>query len=219
MTKAYIFDLDGTLVDSELIASETLAELLPDLGLSGAEIAHLYRGWRFATILETFSQKLGRVLDDRFIAAYRARSGERYERELKAFPGVHAMLETIDAPMAIASSGPPQKIARSLAITGLDRFFPVHTYSAYTLNSWKPEPDLFLHAARALGYAPSDVLVVEDSEVGLEAARRAGMRAILHNPEGHPIEHVPHFARYDDFHTATERLFRFRSQEPCKVVF
>lgn len=208
MIHGFIFDLDGTLVDSEMIAAETLAELLPETGLSGGEICRRYRGWRFATVLAELARHTDRPLDDGFIAAYRARSAQRYERELVAFPGVHAALEQVDRPMAIASSGPPEKIARSLRITGLDRFFPRHAYSAYTLNSWKPEPTLFRHAARELGFAAEDILVVEDSEVGLEAARRAGMRAIIHNPEGHPIAEVPHFARYADFHATTGRLFR-----------
>lgn len=206
MTKAFIFDLDGTLVDSELIAAETLAELLPELGMSGHHIARHYRGWRFATILEEFSRRTGRVLDDGFIATYRTLSARRYESELRAYPGVHEMLESLDRPMAIASSGPPEKIARSLAITGLHRFFPAHVYSAYTLNSWKPDPDLFLHAAEALRVRPSEVLVVEDSEVGLEAARRAGMRAILHNPENHPVAHVPQFSDYRNFHPTVAAL-------------
>lgn len=206
MTKAFIFDLDGTLVDSELIAAETLADLLPELGMSGHHIAHHYRGWRFATILETFSRLTGRVLDDAFIGTYRTLSARRYESELQAYPGVHDMLEGLDLPRAIASSGPPEKIARSLAITGLDRFFPAHTYSAYTLNSWKPEPHLFLHAAEALQVLPSEVVVVEDSAVGLEAARRAGMRAILHNPDNHPVDGVPHFASYRQFHEAVASL-------------
>lgn len=206
MIKAFLFDLDGTLVDSEMIAAETLAELLPETGLSGEEIARAYRGWRFATILAELGRLTARPLDDGFIATYRARSALRYERELVAFPGVHAALEKLDRPMAIASSGPPEKIARSLAITGLDRFFPRHAYSAYSLNSWKPEPALFLHAAGALGMRPSEVLVVEDSAVGLEAARRAGMRAILHDPEDRGTEGVPHFADYGAFHGLVSTL-------------
>lgn len=197
--RAIIFDLDGTLVDSELIAAETLASLLPEIGLDGAEIAARYRGWRFATILSELGKSTDRPLDDAFIATYRAAAGHRYERELKAFPGVHAALEALDLPIAIASSGPPEKIARALAITGLARFFPRHAYSAYTLNSWKPEPALFLHAAGALGYPAGDVLVVEDSGVGLEAARRAAMRAVLHDPEGKGEHDVPRFSSYADF--------------------
>lgn len=207
MVKALIFDLDGTLVDSELIGAETLAALLPELGLSGHEITALYRGWRFKTILDVFSKRLGRSLGDEFIDTYRAQSAARFERELKAFPFVEDMLEAATVPMCIASSGPPEKINRSLRITGLGRFFPQHTYSAYTINSWKPDPDLFLHAAKAMGFRPEDCLVVEDSAVGIEAARRAGMQVFVHDPEGQGFGDVPTFASYSDFHSLTERLF------------
>lgn len=207
MVKALIFDLDGTLVDSELIGAETLAALLPELGLSGAEITARYRGWRFKTILEEFSRQTDRLLDDDFIALYRAHSSVRFENELKAFPFVEEMLETARLPFCIASSGPPEKIDRSLRVTGLARFFPEKTFSAYSINSWKPDPELFLHAAQAIGVSPQDCLVIEDSAVGVEAARRAGMSVLVHAPEGEIIADSPSFSSYAGFHALVDDLF------------
>lgn len=206
MVKALIFDLDGTLVDSELIGAETLAALLPELGLSGAEITARYRGWRFKTILEEFSKHTDRPLDDGFIALYRERSSVRFETELKAFPYVEEMLDAAKLPFCIASSGPPEKIDRSLRVTGLARFFPDRTFSAYSINSWKPDPDLFLHAAQAMGFRPEDCLVIEDSAVGVEAARRAGMPVLVHAPEGEPVADCPSFSSYAGFHALVARL-------------
>lgn len=206
MIKALIFDLDGTLVDSELIGAEALASLLPELGLSGADIVERYRGWRFATILEELAPKTRQILDDGFVQAYRQRAAARFEVELKAFPGVVEMLETATLPMCIASSGPPEKINRSLRVTGLSRFFGDRAYSAYDINSWKPDPDLFLHAAAELGFAPQDCLVIEDSDVGLEAASRAGMRALYHTPEDMPVNGYHHFTDYADFHAAVRAI-------------
>lgn len=206
MIKALIFDLDGTLVDSELIGAEALASLLPELGLSGADIVERYRGWRFATILEELAPKTRQILDDGFVQAYRQRAAARFEVELKAFPGVVEMLETATLPMCIASSGPPEKINRSLRVTGLSRFFGDRAYSAYDINSWKPDPDLFLHAAAELGFAPQECLVIEDSDVGLEAASRAGMRALYHTPEDTPVNGYHHFTDYADFHAAVRAI-------------
>lgn len=206
MIKALIFDLDGTLVDSELIGAEALASLLPELGLSGAEIMARYRGWRFATILEDFATMTARPLDDDFVETYRALSGQRFEAELLAFAGVEEMLENAMLPMCIASSGPPEKIARSLRVTGLGRFFSDRAYSAYVVNSWKPDPGLFLHAAAAMGVEPAACLVIEDSEVGVEAARRAGMRSLVHCPEDKGLPGYPHFSDYRDFHEAVRQL-------------
>lgn len=206
MIKALIFDLDGTLVDSELIGAEVLASLLPELGLSGADIVERYRGWRFATILEELAPKTRQILDDGFVQAYRQRAAARFEVELKAFPGVVEMLETATLPMCIASSGPPEKINRSLRVTGLSRFFGDRAYSAYDINSWKPDPDLFLHAAAELGFAPQECLVIEDSDVGLEAASRAGMRALYHTPEDTPVNGYHHFTDYADFHAAVRAI-------------
>lgn len=206
MIKALIFDLDGTLVDSELIGAEALASLLPELGLTGAEIMARYRGWRFATILEEFSMLTERRLDESFVEAYRALSGKRFEAELQAFAGVEEMLQTATLPMCIASSGPPEKIARSLRVTGLGRFFGARAYSAYVVNSWKPDPGLFLHAAAAMGVEPGECLVIEDSEVGVEAARRAGMRALVHCPENRGLPGLPHFSDYRDFHKVVRQL-------------
>jgi len=77
-----------------------------------------------------------------------------------------------------------EKIRQSLKLTGLDIFFDNNIFSLYDVQSWKPEPGLFIHAAQAMGYSPSDCIVIEDSEVGLAAAEAAGMHAVLYNPFG-----------------------------------
>jgi len=69
-------------------------------------------------------------------------------------------------------------------VTGLSEYFRHHLYSAYDVNSWKPEPDLFLHAANQLELQPSECLVVEDSEVGVDGAIAANMKAVLYDPKG-----------------------------------
>lgn len=191
-----IFDLDGTLVDSERLGMRTLLELEPEIGLSVGAMTTAYRGWRLATVLGDIETRLGRPLPPDFEAIYRARLAMTFDAELSAFPGVEAALAGLSAPMCIASSGPLKKIRHSLAITGLGRFFGENTFSAYEIGAWKPDPTLFLHAAAAMGVAPAGCIVVEDSEVGLQAAEAAGMRAVQFCPDPHGDSEAHRFGDY-----------------------
>ena len=92
------------------------------------------------------------------------------------------MLNALQHPCCVASSGPLAKIQQALQVTGLERYFEGRIYSSYEVNSWKPDPGLFLHAAREMRFLPSQCIVVEDSEVGLQAAANAGMIALHYSP-------------------------------------
>jgi len=78
----------------------------------------------------------------------------------------------------VASSGPVEKIRLSLTITGLLDRFGDRIFSSYEIGSWKPEPDLFLHAAKSMGASPGETVVVEDSVLGVRAGVAAGMRVL-----------------------------------------
>ena len=133
---------------------------------------------------------------------YRARVAELFEAHLEAFPGVEDTLLALPQPKCIASSGPQKKMRHSLGLSGLLAHFEPHLFSAYDVESWKPDPGLFLHAARKMGFAPEVCLVIEDSMVGIEAARSAGMQHLLHSPEGHPAPagyEGATFSHYRDF--------------------
>jgi beta-phosphoglucomutase-like phosphatase (HAD superfamily) len=84
----------------------------------------------------------------------------------------------------VATSSSPPRLARSLAISGLDAWFP-HRFTASEVARGKPAPDLFLHAAARMGVRPSECLVIEDSRPGIEAARAAGMQAGLYTGGSH----------------------------------
>jgi beta-phosphoglucomutase-like phosphatase (HAD superfamily) len=80
-------------------------------------------------------------------------------------------------------SGPPEKIETSLALTGLQPFFEGRVFSSYDVGVWKPDPGLFLHAARVMGVAPGDCAVVEDSVFGIQAGLAAGMTVFAFQPQ------------------------------------
>ena len=95
--------------------------------------------------------------------------------ELTEVPGAVHAVAALRLPKAIASSGSMPGMERKLKRTGLWEYFAPHVYSADHVAHAKPAPDLFLHAAAALGVAPKDCLVLEDSVNGVIGARAAGM--------------------------------------------
>lgn len=179
-----IFDLDGTLVDSEGLCNQAFLDLLPQLNDTVESLIQRYRGKTLAPILADIEDRLCQKLPDAFELHYRQHVTELFSRELKPMPGVLEMLETMDFPKCIASSGPPLKIRQALQISGLAPYFDDSIFSSYEVDSWKPEPGLFQYAANAMGFMPSQCVVVEDSEVGIEAAAAAGMKAFRYVRKG-----------------------------------
>lgn len=176
---AVIYDCDGTLVDSELLNARCVVDMITadhGIHLDAVALEAEFRGGKFADMCDALSARYGIALGADFTSRYRAYASGVFERELEAIPGVHAAIEAIGSPRCVASSGPPAKLATALRVTGLADYFGDLVFSAYDIEAWKPEPDLFLHAARAMGIAPERCAVIEDSDPGVEAARRAGMR-------------------------------------------
>jgi HAD superfamily hydrolase (TIGR01509 family) len=128
------------------------------------------------SIAETLETEFGLVITDEHLRQIRTRLFEHFRAELQPIAGIAEALDGIAVPYCVASSSKPERVRLSLEVTGLlDRFEP-HIYSSSMVKHGKPAPDLFLHAARDMGVAPADCLVVEDSAAGIEAAKRAGMR-------------------------------------------
>jgi len=174
---AVIFDLDGTLVDSEGLANATMAEHLNRLGvpLDAAGIEAWLKGRSLPDCYAMVHERYGVTVTAAVDAAMQADFFDRLRRDLQPMPGIAAALERIELPMAVASSSEPEKIELELALTGLARFFGRHAYSGRQVPRPKPAPDVYLHAARQLGQAPAACAVVEDSAPGIAAGLAAGM--------------------------------------------
>jgi HAD superfamily hydrolase (TIGR01509 family) len=185
-----IFDCDGVLVDSEPIALSVLGEMLEgqQVELSDQEIADRFLGRSLGAVAETVRQDFGVRLPEDFPAMIRRRLFARYERELQAMPGIQTALEglaTRGVATCVASSSLPERIEKSLTVTGLSHAFGSRIFSASMVKAGKPAPDLFLYAARQCGFSPENCIVVEDSPAGIEAARAAGMLVIAFGGGGH----------------------------------
>jgi HAD superfamily hydrolase (TIGR01509 family) len=173
-----IFDLDGVLVDSELIASRVTAAALKEAGLeiSAAEVCDSFLGVNTAEMLREIEVEHGCRLPESFRERLRERVLKGFEDELEPIAGVPALLDALAVDRCVASSSHPDRIRCSLEVTRLlDRLAP-HLFSATMVDHGKPAPDLFFLAAARMTAEPRRCLVVEDSEVGIRAGKAAGMR-------------------------------------------
>jgi HAD superfamily hydrolase (TIGR01509 family) len=175
--RAVIFDCDGVVVDSERLSNEALSEALAEAGLemTPSECRATFMGRSWASCLELIEESMGTAAPADLEDGYRSRMQAAFERELRPVPGVEAALERIELPICVASSGPRSKSRLSLGLTGLLPRFEGRIFSATEVEHGKPAPDLFLHAARRMGWEPESCAVIEDAVVGVEAAIAAGM--------------------------------------------
>jgi HAD superfamily hydrolase (TIGR01509 family) len=174
-----IFDCDGVLIDSEVIACRIDAEELTRVGypISSAEVVARFAGVTARETYATVEAELGRPLPAGFSEQVRARIAAAFETELVAIPGARAALTGLGRPVCVASSSGPEKLAASLRLVGLYDLVAPHVFSARAVGRGKPAPDLFLHAAAQRGVEPQRCLVIEDSVAGVTGARLAGMTA------------------------------------------
>lgn len=203
MERCIIFDLDGTLVDSEPLCNRAFKELIPSLRMSETELTQRFRGKKLAHILAEIEALLNEQLPNEFEVAYRAQVEKIFASSLEAFPGVGAALRSLDMPICVASSGPQPKIRSALAKTHLTEFFQDRVFSSYDVGYWKPDPGLFLHAANKMGVSPDKCIVVEDSSVGLAAAQSAGMVPLHFSHSTCPVDGI---ASFDDYWNLGARI-------------
>lgn len=176
-----IFDNDGVLVDSEPLSNTILAGYLTELGhpTSYEDSLRDYLGGATHRIHDLVLERTGRRLPAEFDEGFHGRVFEAFRRDLKPVRGVVDVLGELTAagvPYCVASSGSHERIRVGHRKTGLDAWFPQErVFSSQDVGRGKPAPDLFLYAAERMGVAPGRCAVVEDSPLGVEAARAAGM--------------------------------------------
>ncbi|GGJ88368.1 sugar transferase [Pilimelia anulata] len=175
-----IFDCDGVLVDSEPIVLGVMAERMRRLGIAitDAECARDFAGLTQNATADLIAGRLGapvarRWFDDLTLAVDRALA-----ERVQPVPGITAVLDRLTIPYCAASNGRPEKVALTLAATGLAGYFHGRVFTSAQVSRGKPAPDLFLLAAKSMLVAPERCVVIEDSETGVSAARAAGMRVL-----------------------------------------
>ncbi|ESY04298.1 MULTISPECIES: HAD family phosphatase [unclassified Mesorhizobium] len=179
--KLVIFDCDGILVDTENLANRRLAEWFVAAGypttfeycrkyFSGRSMASVQK-----EIEETTTVRLGADFVDRWNAGL----PELFAHGVEAIPYVRDFIEAVRAagiPYCVATSARISKMHITLGQTGLLPLFEHAMFSSTMVSRGKPFPDLFLHAAKTMGFASADCIVIEDSVAGTQAGIAAGMR-------------------------------------------
>lgn len=177
-----IFDCDGVLVDSEILATQVSIEVYAEHGFETTpeEFSERFCGMTNQDILREVSDELDKGLPQSLHDDIETRIDDKLANELKAVTGVHRMLDKLDNPRCICSNSTMDRLNASLKRTDLlDRFKP-YIYSATEVGTKeaKPDPNVFLHAAKMLESDPAKTIVLEDSPHGVSAAVAAGMRVV-----------------------------------------
>jgi HAD superfamily hydrolase (TIGR01509 family) len=187
-----IFDCDGVLVDSEVIAHQTLLDALAPLGFTMTlqESFGLFAGRSLKDTLMVIERELGRALPEDFLDESRELLFARFRAGLRPVDGVEAAIAALPCRRCVASSSAPDRLHLALEVSGLAPLFGEHVFSAAQVAHGKPAPDLFLFAARTIGAQPQRCIVIEDSPLGVEAGRAAGMSVIGFAGASHATEEL-----------------------------
>jgi HAD superfamily hydrolase (TIGR01509 family) len=181
---AVLFDLDGTLVDSQDAEALAMQCFTRQLGgtILAADIADLVAGRCMQEAIDMLCAHIG--VDPPADALPRVRQLAEYflERRLRCVPGVSTALSRIELPKFVVSNSPVDMIEDRLSRTKLLHHFPGAHFSAYEYHTWKPAPDLYLAAMRHLELDEDSAIAVEDSRVGVQAAIEAGLRVYWYQP-------------------------------------
>jgi HAD superfamily hydrolase (TIGR01509 family) len=189
---AVIFDLDGTLVDSEPLSKVAWRRVLALHGydMSDADITAA-QGLRFAESYAAFARTTPLPPLDVVWSDYSQLLYTSYDEGLASFGDAVSTARQLQAegvPLALATSSQRERLERTLAAADLEGLFAA-TVAGDEVARGKPAPDGYLAAARLLGIDPADCVAVEDSQAGIDAAKAAGMLALAVSRPGllHPL--------------------------------
>lgn len=174
--KAVIFDCDGVLVDSEPISNQILVDMANHLGANidlDFAMKH-FKGSHFKDCIKIIETLINQPVPETFETKYRNQSLEAFEKHLKPIKGIKEVLEQLTLPFCVASSGMESKMRFNLNKVGLLPYFEDKMFSCYTIQKFKPEPDVFLWAAKTMGFKPHECIVIEDSVLGVQGALNGG---------------------------------------------
>ncbi len=203
MIKHIFFDNDGTLVDSEIIAVRATLRLLAPYGfrMTESEYAQRYPGLLERDILSAINAEYGIIVDDDYFEQLHKAHQQGFDDELRAIPGMADIFKGMKVPKSIVSNASRNHVEYCLQRLGLYDALDGQIFSAEQVGQPKPKPDVYLFALETLGLHPEEVLVVEDSPTGVEAAYLAGLPVIgflgaAHIHPGHDTRLMEAGAKY-----------------------
>ncbi len=173
-----IFDCDGTLVDSERLSNQLISDMMNEIGIEMSEekSLKLFKGTHFKHITDYVHEHAPNNIDYDFEPEFRRRCKVLFEEQLTEVNGASTFIQNLRSDYCVASNGPQIKMQTSLKVTGLIEYLNQdQIFSAYDINKFKPEPDLFLYSAAQRGFRHKQCLVIEDTVPGIQAAMKADM--------------------------------------------
>lgn len=195
MLKHILFDNDGTIVDSEIIAVRSTLSLLAEHGFQMDEITYSQRfpGLLERDILAILRAEHGVEVSDDYFDRLRAMHVDGFKLHLKAIPGMTTLFRNLRIPKSMVSNGSVRHVEMCLRRVRLRNALDGQIFSAEHVSKPKPEPDVYHFALNILKIKPHETIVVEDSPTGVKAASEAGIRVIgflgaAHIFDGHDVK-------------------------------
>ena len=178
MLKHILFDNDGTLVDSEIIAVRGTLNVLRRHGfeMTEREFSQRFPGLLERDIAVILARDHGAQIPENYLDLLKAEHRHAFQHELRAIPGMTALFRQIRLPKSMVSNASVAHVEHCLRKVRLRGALNGHIFSAEHVTHPKPQPDVYLFALEKLELRPADTLVVEDSPVGVMAAKQAGLR-------------------------------------------
>jgi HAD superfamily hydrolase (TIGR01509 family) len=179
--RGLIFDFDGVIADSEVLANAVLAEAVSDLGhpTTVEDSVNRYMGRRLSDVIALVESEIGRPVPDHFANDLSAATLQRLRSDLQEVKGARNFIRHFaDVPKSIASSSSLDRLQLCLGVLGLAEAFGASIFSADMVDRGKPHPDIYLLAARQMGVSPEHCIVIEDGVSGVRAGVAAGMTVL-----------------------------------------
>ncbi len=214
--KCVIFDCDGTLIDSERLCLQAIVEVLRNIGVevNYDDVKDKFQGVKLEVIFGALvgdHAKLDNEGLTRLIRHYRLRCKELFTEQLTVIDGVYDVLDELKAnniAVCIASNAPHEKMAFTLPLTQLDRYFEGAVFSALDANAWKPDPKLLHYVMDKMQVSPDECLFIDDSLVGIQAGVDANVTT-LYFSHAEPHKETSITSSYLHHITEMRQLLRF----------
>ncbi len=206
-----IFDCDGVLVDTEQISNECMAEHFKQYGLiiDGAESRRRFQGGTLEQVAEEVARLTGKNYVPAMAVKLRTAVEARVSKDVKAIEGVVDLIRLLSdqqMPICVASSGSISKMHVTLGQVGLLDLLRDFLFSAQDAGRSKPHPDIFIRAARTMGFSCANSVIIEDSLTGVKAGVASGARVLGYT--GDP------FANADELSNAGAVVFNHMDEVP-----
>lgn len=175
-----IFDCDGVIVDSEILASQVTAEALAPLGypLDGRAHAQTYAGMQEPAILASIQAEYGIDIPEGFEHELVQQFRTSFADRLRSIAGMPALIKSVQVAKTVVSNSRLLDLHRSLRKAKVESYFGERTFSSEQVARPKPAPDVYLMAMERIGLPIDQLLVIEDSVSGVTAAVAAGLEVI-----------------------------------------